>query len=154
MPTTFYAINGPTASAQARAALLGCVVCMGDPSGGLVTVFPSAVVMSSALPTAIFPDDTGEATLAQVQTAFLGASAAEGLAAQPWNAFSASIPNASANQQTVRAKVQTGLGALETWIANNPNGAVLTATQTLAVIRMLAGLCRLLLGELNTTGGA
>lgn len=54
----------------------------------------------------------------------------------------------------IAANIQTHLNQIETWIAANPAGAVLTAAQTLWVAQTLAGLCRLLLGLTGTIGGA
>ena len=59
-----------------------------------------------------------------------------------------------ANQQTINQRVQANLTTLETWISNNPSGAVLTGPQTLVLAKMLVGLCRLLLNQTSTTGGA
>lgn len=59
-----------------------------------------------------------------------------------------------ANAQTVQTRVQANLATIESFIAANPGGAVLTAAQTLVLARMLAGLCRILLGEFNTVGGS
>lgn len=58
------------------------------------------------------------------------------------------------NKQTIQSRVQTNLGLLETWVTNNPNGAILTAAQTKVLAQMLIGLCRLLLQEFNTVGGS
>lgn len=67
------------------------------------------------------------------------------------------IPGAgtpAANQATIQQRVQANLAILETWITNNPTGAVLTAAQTKVLAQMLVGLCRLLLMENQTVGGS
>lgn len=60
----------------------------------------------------------------------------------------------AANQQTIQQRVQANLAILETWITNNPTGAVLTAAQTKVLAQMLVGVCRLLLAENQTVGGS
>lgn len=60
----------------------------------------------------------------------------------------------AANQTTIQQRVQANLTILETWITNNPTGAVLTAAQTKVLAQMLVGLCRLLLQENSTVGGS
>jgi hypothetical protein len=59
-----------------------------------------------------------------------------------------------ANALTIQQRVQANLATLETWISNNPTGAVLTGPQTLVLAKMLVGLCRLLLAENQTVGGS
>ena len=66
----------PPATATTRAAQLGCELLIGDPTG-LVTVYPSVVVTSPAISSQIIPDDTGQATLSEVQTAQSNATNAE-----------------------------------------------------------------------------
>lgn len=58
------------------------------------------------------------------------------------------------NTQTVTGNLTNHLNQIETWIAANPSGAILTAAQTLWVAQTLAGLIRLLLNELSTIGQA
>jgi hypothetical protein len=59
----------------------------------------------------------------------------------------------AANQQTIQTNVQANLATLQTWIAANPNGAVLTAAQTKVLARMLVGIYKLLAQDFaNTTG--
>jgi len=68
------------ATAEARAAALGCSLCIGDPTQGLVTEFPSAVVISSALAPVVMPDTSGQATTTAIDTAATAATAAEAAA--------------------------------------------------------------------------
>jgi hypothetical protein len=133
MATSAYvvAVGTDPLAAQPRASELGTNVCVGDPTGGLVAVFPSAVVTSPALAAAIFPDDVGEATLAEVQAAMAAAVAAEQALAT--------------NAATIRADVLSRQATLKAWMTANAAGAVLTAAQTLVVAEMLDGLCDLLL---------
>lgn len=56
------------------------------------------------------------------------------------------------NQGALQSAVQARLAQIETFIANNPNGAVLTATQTNTLARMVVALARLTL-KLTTTVG-
>lgn len=60
----------------------------------------------------------------------------------------------AANQTTITNKVNANLALLETFIGNNPNGAVLTAAQTNVLARMLVGLARFVLAEYTTPGGS
>lgn len=55
--------QSPSAFA-ARAAALGCNVNVGDPTSGTITLWPSAVVVSSQLAPAVFPDNTSQASAA------------------------------------------------------------------------------------------
>jgi hypothetical protein len=61
---------------------------------------------------------------------------------------------AQVNAATIQQRVAANLTTLETFISNNPAGAVLTAAQVNVVARMLAGLCRLLLQQTGTVGGS
>ena len=62
--------------------------------------------------------------------------------------------NANANQSVITSKVLANLATLETFITNNPNGAVLTAGQTNVLARMIAALTRLVLSDFNSVGGS
>ena len=58
-----------------------------------------------------------------------------------------------ANVATIRQNVTTNFATLQTWLANNPNGAVLTAGQTKVLANILIGITKLLLADTaNTTG--
>ena len=58
-----------------------------------------------------------------------------------------------ANAATIAQNVAANQALILAWIAANPTGAVLTAAQTLALAKMLNGLCKLLLQQYgNTTG--
>lgn len=72
----------------------------------------------------------------------------------PLNTQQTADQTAAANIATITTRVQANLNTLETFIANNPTGAVLTAAQTNVLARVLAGLCRLLLNEANALGGS
>lgn len=52
----------------------------------------------------------------------------------------------------IKTALTTYISEIETWISNNPNGATLTASQTLLVARMLDGVCRLLLNMTQSIG--
>jgi hypothetical protein len=58
------------------------------------------------------------------------------------------------NLATILTNLTNQLNTIETWITNNPSGAVLTAAQTLVVARMLAGLTRVAIAALSTVGGS
>ena len=59
----------------------------------------------------------------------------------------------STNQATITANLTNSAAAIETWIANNPNGAVLTAAQTLVLAKMLNALFKIVLAEFSSTIG-
>lgn len=65
----------------------------------------------------------------------------------------------TANTATIQQKLVTVLANNQTWLANNPTGAVLTAVQTRALVQELNGIIRLLLGllldvtQLQSTAG-
>ena len=59
----------------------------------------------------------------------------------------------AANAATIAQNVAANQALILAWIAANPTGAVLTAAQTLALAKMLNGLCKLLLQQYgNATG--
>ena len=64
------------------------------------------------------------------------------------------VPVTQANAQTIESNILAQIAQIETWIANNPSGAVLTAGQTLILAQMLAGIGRILLGLTSTVGGS
>ena len=61
---------------------------------------------------------------------------------------------AATSLSTIQTNLTTRLAVVETWITNNPSGATLNAAQTLVLMRGIAGLIRLLLGQTSTFGGA
>lgn len=60
------------------------------------------------------------------------------------------IPVTVQNAATIQANLTAHLAQVEQWVSANPNGALLTAGQTLWVAKSLAGLIRLLLGVLDS----
>lgn len=66
--------------------------------------------------------------------------------------YAAGTPQANAT--VIRTSVENYLRQIETWLAANPNGAILTAQQTADLARMLVGLGRLMLGLLDSVGEA
>lgn len=52
-----------------------------------------------------------------------------------------SIPATTTNMADTVKQVRTDLAVILTWLANNPNGAVLTAAQTRVLARIMANLC-------------
>ena|ERR1700677_2257255 len=63
------------------------------------------------------------------------------------------LPVTQVNQNTVTQNVLNNQALILAWIAANPTGAVLTGAQTLALAKMLNGLCKLLLQEFSSTTG-
>lgn len=74
------------------------------------------------------------------------------LAAGVWSP--PAIPPQQVNQTTIEQNLEAQLKTIETWITNNPNGAILTAAQTLVLARMIAGLTRGTLGLYDSVGGS
>lgn len=65
----------PSDNDYARSSSLGCnSVNLGDPTGGLVEVWPSIVVTSTVNPTTVIPDDQSQATVDEVNQAISVAS--------------------------------------------------------------------------------
>lgn len=67
-------------------------------------------------------------------------------------AAGAAAVTAQANTTTLQTQLALRLGQLETFIAANPNGAVLNAAQSLVLAKMLVQLARLLSGNVSTIG--
>lgn len=82
MAITYYCIPADTADdaitelQTERAAALETTICKGDPSGK-ITIYPSIIVLSTAIETVVFLDDQNQVTLAEVQAAELTATTAE-----------------------------------------------------------------------------
>lgn len=72
----------------------------------------------------------------------------------PLNAQQTADQAAATNAQTIQTRLTANLALLETFITNNPNGAVLTAAQTNVLARMLASTTRILLGLTANLGGS
>jgi len=134
-------VNTQLAEPMIRAAALGLGpdIYDYDPTGGLVTEFPSAVVTSTAIATVVFADNTGQASASAVFSAQQAATAAEAVLVT--------------NQATVTANVQAHQATIQAWIAAHPSGAVLTAAQTLVLAEWMNGLCNLMLGAFSSTTG-
>ena len=71
-----------------------------------------------------------------------------------WVAPVVVVPITQANLATIETNLLTDLAVLETWLANNPNGAVLTAGQTKVLAKALVGLVRVVLQDTAIIGGA
>jgi hypothetical protein len=133
------------AQAQARATAIG----VGVAPRTVPPVYQAAVAANGALPgvvaeygTVVFAHDDGTLTAAQLTTAIAG------LVAQQ-----AADATTTANQQTILANVLARQGQIQAFMTANPTGAVLTAAQTLAVARMLNGLCMILIQQFSSTAG-
>ncbi|MHB2029659.1 MAG: hypothetical protein ACYCPT_12705 [Acidimicrobiales bacterium] len=100
-------------SVVSRAQALTASLIVGDPSG-LVTAYPSVVVMSPALATVVIPDDTGQATLAEVQTAQTNATDAENTKATNIANAKTAIINAVGTLPNIQSRAQTDLNTLST----------------------------------------
>src|SRR5487761_1233800 len=118
----------PTNALRLRAEALGCGCTVGNPGG--IIVWPSVVVMGNYTPPVIIPDDSGQATIAQVTAAVTAATGAENQAATTKTNIYRNVTN---NMTTIAA-----------WIAANPNGATLNAAQTLVLAKMLNGIGKIL----------
>ncbi len=129
MATAFYCIAAGTTdesitqATRDRAVALSCTLIKGDPSG-LVTVFPSVVVTSTALAAVVIADDTGQATLTEVQTAQTNATNAEKTKAT-------NIANANVNLQTLITQLTPGLAQAQTDIqtlasSSDPNAPIIS----------------------------
>lgn len=59
-----------------------------------------------------------------------------------------------ANQKVIATRVDANLREIERWIEDHPEGALLSVPETLTVVRMLAGLCRILHRRFDEVGGA
>lgn len=107
MPNAAYCLDpsggNPTPAQRSRAAQLGCGVCVGDASGGQITVWPTVVITSPVLPTVLIPDDVGEATIAAVQAAMSSATTAEA--------------NAQATKASANAQLQGIVAQLAPWLS-------------------------------------
>lgn len=57
------------------------------------------------------------------------------------------------NFTQIQANILAHRTTLQTWIAANPSGAVLTGPQTLVLANMLVGLCNLLLADYSSITG-
>ena len=86
----------------ARAQQLGCGVVVGDASGGLITSWPCVVVTSPVVQPVLIPDNTGQASIAAVQSALSAAVTAEGVKA-------ATIADSDSQLQGVVAQLTPGL---------------------------------------------
>ncbi len=127
LPTGTDAVN-PPAAAVSRVAALGCSLIIGDPSGQ-VTVYPSVVVTSSAIAPAVIPDDTGQATLAQVQAAQRAATTAEDAAANALVTARQGLSTLLAQRATFQAQLANDAA----YVASLQPGATLDAT-TIAIL--------------------
>lgn len=70
------------------------------------------------------------------------------------NNASAAFVDLVADRATIVADLKSHLTSLQAWVAANPNGAVLTAAQTLFLAKSLIGLIYLQLEQYTTTAGA
>ena len=132
--------------AAARAATLGIPLgprAIPPQYASVITQTPGIVALSPGLGIAAFVHDDGTKTSSDV-------AALEA----PLTARETADVTAAANGQTIQQRLTTNLGLLETFITNNPNGAVLTAAQTNVLARMLASTTRILLGLTTTVGGS
>lgn len=121
------------ATDENRATALECTIILGDPSGQVTTI-PSVLVMSSVLAPVIFPDDTGQATLSEVQSAMSTASSAEATEATKLASAKTTVP-------VLVQQVPGFQSALATDISSVTNGwGTLTAAEQQAIVlRMLNG---------------
>jgi hypothetical protein len=98
---------------------------------------------------------TGVTVVSDTAVTMSDGSTVEVMTASDGSQVSIFTPGANtpvANMLTIQANLLARLAAIEAWVAANPAGAVLTAAQTLALVRIVAGLVRLQLQDLSTTG--
>jgi len=76
------------------------------------------------------------------------------IAGGPTDLASQAATTSTTNKSTLQTNLASRLSTVETWITNNPTGAVLTAAQTKVLMQGIAGLIRLLLNQTATIGGA
>ena len=139
MATAFYCVPGTTGESDIttamsdRAIALGCELIKGDPTG-LITAFPSAVVTSTTLASVIIPDDTGQATAAEVSTALIAAQTAESNYATAISTATANITALVAQMGPLVTQGQADLATLAsstdplaTILANNVKGSLALA---------------------------
>lgn len=124
LPAGTSATNPPSADVT-RAQALTASLIVGDPSG-LVTDYPSVVVMSPALATVVIADDTGQATLAQVQTAQTNATNAETTKADKITAANTALQSVVAQLAPGLAQAQTDLTTLSA--STDPLAPILART--------------------------
>jgi len=119
-------------TAQARAAALGCIVCIGDPTGQ-VTIFPSAVVTSSALAPVVMPDNTGQATESAISIAAAAATSAEAAAAAVVTTAKTTLATLLSEQAAFTEQLSADIATLGTsWSA-------LTDTQQTTIMSHILG---------------
>ena len=130
LPSATDPSNPPDAT---RAGALTASLIVGDPSG-LVTVYPSVVVMSSNLATVVIPDDTGQATLAEVQTAQANAINAEISKADQITAANTALQTLLTTMTPAIAQGQADLTTLSTATTVDPAivSRILEGVMTLA----------------------
>ncbi len=119
--------SNPPANDVTRAQALTASLIVGDPSG-LVTAYPSVVVMSPALASVVIADDTGQATLAEVQTAQTNATNAEAAKATGIANAKSAIQTAITTLPTAQARAKLDLATLAS--SNSPNAPILTRVIT------------------------
>jgi len=126
---TFYCISSQTTDAEVtssitdRASSLGSELVKGDPTGK-VTVFPSVAITSSAIAEVVIPDDTGQATLAEVQAAQTTASNAETSKADKIAAANTALQSVVAQLAPGLAQAQTDITTLAT--STDPNAPIIS----------------------------
>ena len=125
----------PPAGDVKRAAALGCQVCIGDPTAGLVKAWPSVVVMSTVAAPAVIADDSGQATLAEVQAAQAAAVAAEATAAQGVLSAQSTISTLLAQKTALEAQIATDAAMF----AATAPGSAITAEHIAAFVRVVDG---------------
>ena len=122
LPSATDATNPPAPDAT-RAQALTASLIVGDPSG-LVTAYPSVVVMSSATAAQVIPDDTGQATLAEVQSAQTTATNAETSKADKIAAANTALQSVVAQLAPGLAQAQIDIATLST--STDPNAPIIS----------------------------
>ncbi len=127
------ASNPVPASVAARAASWGGQPMSGEPTGGDITVYPAVVVVSTAIAAVVIADNTGQATLAEVQSAENAATTAEAAVASALATAQTAIAAMPSQMGAYQTQIQTDLASVSTW-------ATLTASEQAAIMgRILQG---------------
>lgn len=57
------------------------------------------------------------------------------------------------NTTTIEQRLDTAINTMKNWVQANPTGATLNAAQTLALVKMLIGMAKLMRNQLDDTTG-
>lgn len=136
----------PDPKTQSRATQLGCGWVQFVPPQFTNIATAPCVIINGVGQQVVLPDD-GTLTATQV------ASSAAPILTAEQTALNQNLV-LQTNQATIQQHIDAGITALQTWVANNPNGATLTAAQTAALVKVVVGLAKLARQSFTDTTGA